>query len=51
MAVTQPQPVPMYTPPRMAEAVLHLKRYPVLPTAILLLLLVIPAIFASQVAP
>jgi peptide/nickel transport system permease protein len=35
----------------MAEAVLHLKRYPVLPTAILLLLLVIPAMFASQVAP
>jgi peptide/nickel transport system permease protein len=35
----------------MAEAVLHLKRYPVLPTAILLLLLVIPAIFASQVSP
>jgi peptide/nickel transport system permease protein len=33
------------------EAVSHLKRYPVLPTAILLLLLVIPAIFASQVAP
>jgi peptide/nickel transport system permease protein len=41
----------MDTSPRMAEAVLHLKRYPVLPTAILLLLLVIPAIFASQVAP
>ena len=51
MAVMQPQPVPMDTSPRMAEAVLHLKRYPVLPTAILLLLLVIPAIFASQVAP
>lgn len=47
----QPQPVPMDTPTRMAEAVLHLKRYPVLPTAILLLLLVIPTIFASQVAP
>jgi len=51
MAVTQPQPVPSYTPPRMVEAVLHLKRYPVLPTAILVLLLVIPALFASQVAP
>jgi peptide/nickel transport system permease protein len=41
----------MYTPPRIVEAVPHLKRYPLLPTAILLLLLVIPAIFASQVAP
>lgn len=51
MAVTQPQPVPSYTPPSMVGAVLHLKHYPVLPTAILVLLLVIPALFASQVAP
>jgi peptide/nickel transport system permease protein len=35
----------------MVGAVLHLKHYPVLPTAILVLLLVIPALFASQVAP
>lgn len=51
MALTQSQSVSAYTPPRIVEAVLHIKRYPVLPIAILLLLLVIPAIFASYVAP
>jgi peptide/nickel transport system permease protein len=51
MAVTQTESAPAYTPPRIVEAVLHIKRYPVLPIAILLLLLVIPAIFASSVAP
>ncbi len=51
MAVTQPQPVPSYTPPRLVETVLRIKRYPVLPVAILVLLLVIPALFASQVSP
>ncbi|WP_089719217.1 hypothetical protein [Candidatus Entotheonella palauensis] len=51
MAVTQPQPVISYTPPRTMGAMAHLKRYPVLPVAILVLVLVIPALFASQVAP
>ncbi len=27
MAVTQPQPVPSYTPPRLVETVLRIKRY------------------------
>jgi peptide/nickel transport system permease protein len=49
--VTQTESAPAYTPPRIVEAVLHIKRYPVLPIAILLLLLVIPALFASHVAP
>jgi len=51
MALTQSQSAPAYTPPKIVEAVLHIKRYPVLPIAILLLLLVIPAMFASYVAP
>ncbi len=56
MAMTQPEPAPSYTsslPPasKIAGAVFHIKRYPVLPTAILVLLLVIPALFAPQVAP
>ena len=53
MAATQPQPVPApaYTPPKIVEAVLQLKRYPVIPTAILVLLLIVPALFAPQVAP
>ncbi len=51
MAVTQPQPVPSYTPPRLVGAMSRIKRYPVLPVAILVLLLVIPTLFASQVSP
>ena len=53
MALTQPQPVPVpaYTPSKIVEAVLQLKRYPVIPTAILVLLLIVPALFAPQVAP
>src|SRR6266516_3304459 len=51
MATAVSQPVPWYTPPKIARAVFHIKRYPVLPSAILLLFLVIPAVFAPQIAP
>lgn len=51
MAVTQSQSAPSSTSSSIVGAVLHIKRYPILPTAILMFLLVIPALFASQVAP
>src|SRR5918998_6053799 len=51
MATAVSQPVPWYNPPRIAKAVFQAKRYPVLPLAILMLFLVIPAVFAPLVAP
>ena len=51
MATAVSQPVPWYNPPKIARAVFQAKRYPVVPVAILLLFLVIPAIFAPLVAP
>ena len=51
MATAISQPVPWYSPPNIARAVFQIKRYPVLPSAILLLFLVIPAVFAPQIAP
>jgi peptide/nickel transport system permease protein len=43
--------LPWYSPPNIAKAVFQAKRYPVIPVAILMLFLVIPAVFAPQVAP
>jgi peptide/nickel transport system permease protein len=51
MATAVSQPVPWYSPPKIARAVFQAKRYPVLPSAILLLFLAIPAVFAPQIAP
>jgi peptide/nickel transport system permease protein len=51
MATAVSQPVPWYSPPQIARAVFQAKRYPVVPVAILVLFLVIPAIFAPLVAP
>jgi peptide/nickel transport system permease protein len=51
MATAVSQPVPWYNPPRIAKAVFQARRYPVLPLAILMLFLVIPAVFAPAVAP
>jgi peptide/nickel transport system permease protein len=51
MATAVSQPVPWYNPPRIARAVFQAKRYPVVPVAILVLFLVIPAVFAPLVAP
>jgi peptide/nickel transport system permease protein len=51
MATAVSQPVPWYNPPKIAKAVFQAKRYPVVPVAILVLFLLIPAIFAPLVAP
>lgn len=51
MAIALPRPVPESLPWRVVRAVMQMKQYPILPVAVLMLLLVIPALFASQVAP
>jgi peptide/nickel transport system permease protein len=51
MATAVSQPVPWYNPPKIAKAVFQAKRYPVVPVAILVFFLLIPAIFAPLVAP
>ena len=51
MAIASPQPVSEYVPSRLTGAVLHAKQYPIVPVVTLLLLLVIPTLFAAQVAP
>ena len=43
--------LPWYAPPRVAEAMAQVKRYPLVPVALLLLFLVVPAVFAPWVAP
>jgi peptide/nickel transport system permease protein len=43
--------IPWYSPPNLARAVFQVSRYPVMPLAILIFLLVVPAVFAPQVAP
>jgi peptide/nickel transport system permease protein len=43
--------LPWYAPPRVAEAMAEVKRYPLVSVALLLLFLVIPALFAPWVAP
>jgi peptide/nickel transport system permease protein len=45
------RPLPWYAPPRVASAVRQVRRYPVVPLAILTFLLVIPALLAPVVAP
>ena len=40
-----------YSPPKLLHAVGEVRRYPVFPIAILLIVLVIPAIFAEVVSP
>ena len=51
MATETIRTLPWYAPPRVAEAVSQVRRYPLVPLALLTFLLVIPALFASQVAP
>ena len=51
MATVTARTLPWYAPPRMALALRELRRYPVIPVAMLTFLLVIPAVLASQVAP
>lgn len=51
MATAIPQSVSWYAPTRIMQGMFQIKRYPMLPLAILTFLLVIPAVFAPQVAP
>jgi peptide/nickel transport system permease protein len=51
MATAISRTLPWYNPPNLAKAVFQIKRYPVVPVAILVFFLVIPAIFAPLVAP
>ena len=51
MATVTVRTLPWYAPPRVAETLRQLKRYPLIPIGILAVVLVIPAIFATQIAP
>jgi peptide/nickel transport system permease protein len=51
MATAVSRTLPWYNPPNLAKAVFQIKRYPVLPVAILTFFLIIPAVFAPLVAP
>jgi peptide/nickel transport system permease protein len=51
MAIVTARTLPWYAPPRLARALRQVRRYPVVPLAILTFLLVIPAVLAPQVAP
>jgi peptide/nickel transport system permease protein len=51
MATETIRTLPWYAPPRVAEAMSQVRRYPLVPLALLTFLLVIPALFAAQVAP
>ena len=51
MAIALPHRGPWYEPRRLIRTVVEVRRYPVLPIAILLMVLLIPAIFAPWLAP
>ena len=51
MAAVTVRALPWYAPPRLARAVQQVRRYPLVPLALLTFLLVIPAVLAPQVAP
>jgi peptide/nickel transport system permease protein len=51
MATETIRTLPWYAPPRVAQAMDQVRRYPLVPLALLTFLLVIPALFAPQVAP
>jgi peptide/nickel transport system permease protein len=51
MATVTAKTLPWYAAPRMAHAMCQAKRYPLVPLALLTLVLVIPAVFAPLVAP
>jgi peptide/nickel transport system permease protein len=51
MATVTVRTLPWYAPPRMANAVRQVRRWPMVPLFILTFLLVIPALLAPQVAP
>jgi peptide/nickel transport system permease protein len=51
MATVTARTLPWYAPPRFARAMRQLKRYPLVPLAMLVFFLVIPAALAPMVAP
>jgi peptide/nickel transport system permease protein len=51
MATVTARSLPWYAPPRIALALREARRLPTVPLALLLFLLVFPAVFAHQVAP
>ena len=51
MAIVTARTLPWYAPPRVARAMREARRYPLVPLAILTFLLVLPALFAAQIAP
>jgi peptide/nickel transport system permease protein len=51
MATVTARSLPWYAPPRVAHALRRVRRYPVVSLLLLTFLLVIPAVFATQVAP
>ena len=42
---------PWYSPPRLKQSLVEIRRYPVIPITVILLLLVVPAIGANWIAP
>jgi peptide/nickel transport system permease protein len=51
MATVTARSLPWYAPPRIALALREARRLPMVPMALLMFLLVLPAVFAHQVAP
>jgi peptide/nickel transport system permease protein len=51
MATVTVRTLPWYAPPRVAQTLRQAKRYPLMPIAILAIVLVIPAVFATQISP
>ena len=51
MATVTARSLPWYAPPRVARAMREVRRYPVVALSILTFFLVIPALFATQIAP
>src|SRR6266849_4433155 len=51
MATVTARTLPWYSPPRIAQAMRQARRYPLIPMGLLTFLLVIPAVFAYQIAP
>ena len=51
MATATARTLPWYAPPRVAQAMRQARRYPVVPLALLVCLLALPAALAPQIAP
>ena len=51
MAIEMTRRQPWYAAPRLARMVRDVRRYPILATAVLVLVLIVPAIFAPLIAP